>query len=95
MLRQADDRERWLQESERIARALERFARIFLGIVAVAVFAGGVFLLVAMSSTSEGRGARLAVAVAAVLLLGWIDTQFGWLAERRRPFSMSGPGESA
>ena len=95
MLREPGDRERWMRESERVARALERFARIFLGIVAVAVFAGGVFLLVVMSRTSEGMGARLAIAVATVLLLGWIDTQFGWLAERRRPFSMSGPGESA
>jgi hypothetical protein len=84
-----------MRELERVSAALERFARIFLGIVTVAVFAGGVFLLVVMSRTSEGLGARLIVAVATVLLLGWIDTRFGWLAERRRPFSMSGPGESA
>jgi hypothetical protein len=95
MLGQPDDRERWLAAHERVARALERFARIYLSIAAVATFACGVFLLVIMSRTSEGLGARLIVAVATVLLLGWIDTRFGWLAERRRPFSMSGPGESA
>jgi len=95
MLGQPDDRERWLWASERVARALERFLRISLGIGAVAVFAGGVFLLIAMSGTSAGQGARLAVAVAAKLLLGGIDKQFGGLERRRRPFSMSGPGEAA
>ena len=74
---------------------LERFLRILLGIVAVAVFAGGVFLLMVMSGTARGLGERLSVAVGAVLLLGGVDAQFGRLAERRRPFWRSGPGEAA
>jgi hypothetical protein len=94
MLGQPDDHERWLKASERVAGVLERFLQISLGIGAVGVFAGGVFLLVAIRGTSSGLGARLAVAVAAMLLLGWIDTQFGRLAERRRPFLMQGSGES-
>jgi hypothetical protein len=95
MMKQPDDRERWERRSEHASQALERLLRIILGGLAAAVFAGGVFALVAMSSTSEGRGSRLIVAVAAVLLLGWVHTQFGRLALRRRPLWMSGPGESA
>jgi hypothetical protein len=93
-LGQPDDRERRRAAHEQVARTLDRFARVFLAAVAVATFAGGVFLLVVMSNMSAGLAGRLAVAVAAVLLLGWLDTQFGWLAERRRPLWMTGPGEA-
>jgi hypothetical protein len=94
MLGQPDDRERRLAAHDQVARTLDRILRIFLGLVALAAFTGAVVILLDMSRTSAGLGARLAVAVATVLLLGWLDTQFGWLAERRRPFWMTGPGET-
>ena len=46
-----------------------------------------------MDSGFRSHGSRLYVAVVALLLLGWVDSQYARLAERRRPFSIEGPGE--
>jgi hypothetical protein len=78
-----------------LARWLDRFLRIFLGVVAVGIVAGAVLLMLTMDGGSRSQGGRLYVAVAALLLLGAVDRQYARLAERRRPLLMVGPGEAA
>ena len=75
-------------ELEQIARALDLLLRILLGIVAVAILIGSVFIMLTMDQSSRSQGGRLYVAVIAVVLLGAVDTQFARLVKRRQPLSL-------
>jgi hypothetical protein len=71
----------------RTANTLEAFLRIFLGFIAAATIAGAIFLMLKMDSGSRSQGGRFYVAIAALFILGAVDSQFRKLVERRAPFS--------
>ena len=48
-----------------------------------------------MDASSASQGGRIYVAIAGLVVLGGIDSAYGWLEARRRPFWMEGPGEVA
>ena len=75
---------------DQTARVLDTFLWVLLSTIAVAVGAGGVFLILTMDRASQSQGGRLYVAVGAVVLLGAVDTQVGRLVRRRAPFDSTG-----
>jgi len=60
-----------------------------LGVVAIAILAGAVFLMIQMDGGSRSQGGRFYVAIAALVLLGAVESQFKKLVERRMPFSLT------
>src|SRR6266540_2187714 len=68
--------------------ALDIFLRILLGIVSVAAVAGAIFLMLKMDSSSRSQGGRLYVSIAALVILGAVDSQFRKLVARRAQFSV-------
>lgn len=73
---------------DRTRRVLERPLLVVLGIAAVVILIGAVFV---MRSVSPVSGGRLYVALAAVLILGAVDTQIGRVLFRRRPIRLDEP----
>jgi hypothetical protein len=73
---------------ERTANALDIFLRILLSIIAIATVAGGAFLMLKMDGGSRSQGGRFYVAIAALVILGAVDSQFRKLVARRAPFSV-------
>src|SRR5439155_23829290 len=71
------------------AKALDTFLRFLLGIVSVATVASAIFLMLKMGSSSRSQGGRFYVAIAALVILGAVDSQFRQLIERRAPFSIA------
>jgi hypothetical protein len=74
---------------ERTANALDIFLRILLSIVAIATVAGAAFLMLKMDGGSRSQGGRFYVAIAALVILGALDSQFEKLVARRAPFSLT------
>jgi hypothetical protein len=74
---------------DQTANTLDIFLRILLSVVAVATLAGAVFLMLKMDSGSRGQGGRFYVAIAALVILGAVDSQFRKLVVRRAPFSLT------
>lgn len=72
---------------DKAGRSLGRVIQVFLGIVAVVVLAGAVFLMLKMDSGSATKE-RLYVAIAALVVLGAVDSQVQRLVRRRVPFSL-------
>ena len=85
------DRDR-LERLDRQALRLERFLRDLLVVVAVLVFVGAVVALLSMGGPTYGG--RVFVAISAVFVLGWLDTQYDKV-ERRRLVGLEGAGERA
>jgi hypothetical protein len=69
------------------ADSLETFLRIFLSVTAVATIAGAIFLMLKMDGSSRIQGGRFYIAIAALFILGAVDSQFRKLVARRAPFS--------
>jgi hypothetical protein len=67
--------------------SMERVLRVFLGVFFVSILGGAVFLMLQLDSGH--RQVRLYVAIAALLLLGTLDTQVERLLRRRTPFSIA------
>jgi hypothetical protein len=74
---------------DKAANSLDTFLRILLGIVSLAILAGAIFLMVKLASGSRSQGGRFYVAIAALVILGAVDSQFRQLIERRAPFSIA------
>ena len=72
-----------------LTRILERVLLIFLSLFTVAILAGAVFLMLQMDGSSSSQGGRYYVAIAAILILGAIDSQFHRLVKRRIPLSLT------
>jgi hypothetical protein len=70
------------------ANTLETFLRILLSFIAVATIAGAIFLMLKMDGGSRSQGGRFYVAIAALVILGAVDSQFRKLVERHAPFSI-------
>jgi len=70
------------------ANTLETFLRVLLGFIAVATVAGAIFLMLKMDGGSRSQGGRFYVAIAALVILGAVDSQFRKLVARRAPFSL-------
>src|SRR6185503_5818816 len=82
-------REPIMNALDHTANTLDTFLRILLIIVAVVTLAGAIFLMLKMDSGSRSQGGRLYVAIAALFILGAVDSQFRKLVERREPFSLT------
>jgi hypothetical protein len=82
------EREPIMAGLEQTTNALDIFLRILLSIVSVATVAGAIFLMLKMDSSSRSQGGRLYVAIAALVILGALDSQFRKLVARRAPFSV-------
>ena len=67
---------------------IERFLLILLGLVLVAVFTGGIFIMVSMDRGSVGQGGRFYVAVITLVVLTVVDSQIEKILKRRLPFSL-------
>ncbi len=74
---------------DKAANSLDTFLRILLGIVSLAILAGAIFLMVKLDSGSRSQGGRFYIAIAALVILGAVDSQFRQLIERRAPFSIA------
>jgi hypothetical protein len=74
---------------DQLSLALDTLLRILLGIVAVAIMAGAVVMMVSIDGGPGSQGGRWYVAVAALLLLGAVDSQYAWLLRRREPLSLT------
>jgi len=83
------EREPILKALDQTANTLDTCLRILLGIVAVATLAGAIFFMLKMDSGSRSQGGRFYVAIAALVILAAVDSQFGKLVERRAPFSLT------
>jgi hypothetical protein len=67
---------------------LENFLRLLLGFIAIATVAGAIFLMLKMDGGSRSQGGRFYVAIAALVILGAVDSQFRKLVARRAPISI-------
>ena len=65
--------------------AEQRFLQLFHAFVAGFVLLAGVGLMFAVGGGRGHLPGRLTVAIVALLLLGWLDTQATFLAKRRLP----------
>jgi hypothetical protein len=79
------------QKSARVVSALHRLLLIFLLSGAAATILLGIFLMTTVGRGREHLGGRLAVAGAAILLLGLIDGHANRLMNRKRPLSAPDP----
>jgi hypothetical protein len=82
------ERESIITALKQSADSLETLLRILLSVVAVATIAGAIFLMLKMDSSSRSQGGRFYIAIAALFILGAVDSQFRKLVERRAPFSI-------
>ena len=74
-----------LRTLDTVSRATEGPFGMLLAFVAGFVLIFSVGLVFAIGGGPEHRPGRLTVAIAALLLLGWLDTQATRLAKRRQP----------
>jgi hypothetical protein len=88
-LKPPHERERIMTVLDQTAHTLDTFLRIFLGIVAVVTLAGAIFLMFKMDGGFRSQGGRVYVAIAALVILGAVDSQFRKLVVRRVPFSLA------
>lgn len=72
---------------DQTANALETLLRLLLGAVAFATVAGAIFLMLKMDGGSRSQGGRFYIAIAALVILGAVDSSFRKLVIRRAPFS--------
>ena len=79
------------QKTARVVAGLHRFLLIFLLSGATATVLLGLFLMMTVGSGREHLGGRLAVAAAAILLLGLIDGHANRLMNRKRPLLAPDP----
>jgi hypothetical protein len=75
-----------------ISRALEHVLAILLGIGAVAILAGAIFIMLKMDAGSRSQGGRFYVALGALVALGAVESQFARLVRRRAPLSLTTTG---
>jgi hypothetical protein len=67
------------------ANTLENFLRILLGFITIGTVAGAIFLMLKMDAGSRSQGGRFYVAIAALVILGVVDSAFRKLVIRRAP----------
>lgn len=82
MLEPPNDRTRSRTPLDYSVRVLERGLWILLGLVAIAILAGAVFLMLKMDGGSRSQGGRFYLAIVA---LGAVDSQIGRLVIRHMP----------
>ena len=86
-----DSLEEERQRTERLVSGLHRLLLVFLLSGAAATILLGVFLMATVGHGRAHLGGRLAVAVAAILLLGLIDGHANRLMNRKRPLLAPDP----
>jgi hypothetical protein len=70
------------------ASALDIVLRNFLALVSIATIAGAIFLMIKIDASSRNQGGRFYIALAALVILGIVDSQFRKLVERRAPLTL-------
>jgi hypothetical protein len=88
-LKPPHEREPNMTVLDQTIHTLDAFLRILLGIIAVATLAGAIFLMLRMDGGFPSQGGRFYVAIAALIVLGAVDSQFRKLVIRRMPFSLA------
>jgi hypothetical protein len=76
----------FMRALDRTGRSVERGIQVLLGVIAVVILAGAIFLLLKMDGSQTKE--RLYVAIAALVVLGAVDSQVERLVKRRVPFSL-------
>jgi len=71
-------------------RGLETFVMVLSGVSAVGVLGVAILIMLDIGS-SEAQGGRYYVAVAAILVLGAIESQIAKMVQRRVKWSLLGP----
>jgi hypothetical protein len=91
MVEPPDDQQRreFIAALDRFARTLERALSILLGLVAIAIPAGAIFLMLKMDAGSRSQGGRFYVALAALVAFGAVESQLARLVRRRAPLSLT------
>ena len=79
------------QKTARLVSSLHRFLLIFLLSGAAATVLLGLFLMMTVGRGGEHLAGRLAVAAAAILLLGLVDGHANRLMNRKRPLLAPDP----
>ena len=72
---------------DQTANALETLLRLLLAAVSFATVAGAILLMLKMDGGSRSQGGRFYIAIAALVILGAVDSSFRKLVIRRAPFS--------
>ena len=85
MLAPPNDRPRSGTPLDQSVRVLERGPWILLGLLAIVIPAGAVFLMLKMDGGSRSQGGRFYVAIAALVALAAVDSQFRRLVRRSSP----------
>ena len=88
----APERENIATALRQTANTLETFLRILLGFIAVAIVAGAVFLMLKMDGGSRSLGGRFYVAIAALVILGAVDSRVRKLIARARAIQLRNDG---
>ena len=81
-------REPFMKAFEQTANTLETLLRLLLGAVSFATVAGAIFLMLKIDGGSRSQGGRFYVAMAALVILGAVDSEFRKLVARHAPFSI-------
>ncbi len=76
------------QRNRSAASALEIGLSIFLGLIALVILAGAIVIMLNMDSGSQSQGGRYYVAIGALVILGFVDSQMRRLVKRRAPLSL-------
>lgn len=81
--------ERRTADPGQLVATLDTVLRLLLAVVAAIVLVGAVLIMLTMDAGSRNQGGRWYVAVAALVVLGAIDSQFAWLVRRREPIRLT------
>ena len=73
---------------QKYAEVLEGIGRVFIIVIAVAVFVGAAAIIVTMDTGATSQGGRFYVALLAVGALAALGIRYQQLEDRRRPASM-------
>ncbi|MEW5938664.1 MAG: hypothetical protein AB1750_03310 [Chloroflexota bacterium] len=76
------------QRNRPVINALEIGLSILLGVLALVVVGGAVAIMLDMEASSQSQGGRYYVAIGALVILGFLDSQMGRVVKRRAPFDL-------
>jgi hypothetical protein len=82
-------RDRMTPVQGQLERTLETILRILLGIAVLAVLTGAALIMWKLDASSRSQGGRWYVVGGALVALGALHSQLGWLLRRREPLALS------
>ena len=69
-------------------RALETGLAIFVAVSALIVLVAAIIIILNMDTSSKSQGGRYYVAIGALVILGFLDSQMARIVKRRAPFNL-------